>query len=229
MARPDPPRIRSGERIHAGWASAQNCSERVCRIRASGYNLSVDDDPADPELTRFLADLGSEGVDEAMLVALMAELGVIARATLRSQRQGHTLQPTALVNEAYMKLAARAGSPWVDRKHFFATASRAMRQVLVDHERARRREKRGGDGVGVTLYTDMGGAVEGPEVDLLDLDQAIAELEEVDERRARVVVLRYFGGLEVDEVAEVMGVSKTTVERDWRAARAWLWRRLTPG
>lgn len=188
----------------------------------------MNDDPADPELTRFLADLGNEGLDQALLVPLMAELAVIARATLRSQRQGHTLQPTALVNEAFMKLASRAGSPWVDRKHFFATAARVMRQVLVDHERARRRDKRGGHGVGVTLYSNMGGTVEGPEVDLLDLDEAIADLEQIDERRARVVVLRYFGGLEVDEVAEVMGVSKTTVERDWRAARAWLWRRLSP-
>lgn len=186
----------------------------------------MESEPREPELTRFLADLGGEGVDESVLVSLMAELGVIARATLRSQREGHTLQPTALVNEAYLKLSARAGLPWTDRKHFFATAARAMRQVLVDHERTRRREKRGGGRQGVTLHADMG-ITAGPEVDLLDLDAAIAELEALDERRARVVVLRYFGGLDVDEVADVMGVSKTTVERDWRAARAWLWQRLS--
>jgi RNA polymerase sigma factor (TIGR02999 family) len=187
-------------------------------------------DPDLPELTRFLSDLGRAGAerDAELLPQLLAELSVIARATLRSQRQGHTLQPTALVNEAYMKLASGEGAHWKDRKHFFATAALAMRQVLVDHERARRREKRGGAGQAVTLHTHMGGEALGPEVDLLDLDEAIAELEALDERRARVVVLRYFGGLEVEEVAEVMQVSRTTVERDWRAARAWLWQRLNP-
>ena len=165
---------------------------------------------------------------ERLVPVLMAELRSIARAQLRSQRAGHTLQPTALVNEAYLKLVGSAGS-WNDRTHFFATAARAMRQVLCDHERGRRREKRGGSGQAVTLHPELRELVssaEAHEVDLLDLDSALEELEQLDERQARVVELRYFAGLEVDETAEALGVSKTTVERDWRAARAWVGRRL---
>ena len=194
-----------------------------------GYIFGMEPGADPPALTRYLAAIGRDPtVDATCMPVLLAELGVIARSALRTQRQGHTLQPTALVHEAWLKLVGGEGASFRDRSHFFATAALAMRQVLVDHARARRSEKRGGRHQAVTLHTHLGGATAPPEVDLLDLDQAVSELEELDERRARVVVLRYFGGLEVDEVAEVMGVSKTTVERDWRAARAWLWQRLRP-
>lgn len=183
-----------------------------------------------PDVTLLLSALarGETKAAEDLLPLLLVELGQLARVQLRSQRAGHTLQPTALVNEAWLKLVGASGS-FSDRAHFFATAARAMRQVLVDHERARRTDKRGGDAQRLTLQADLAsgtGAPEVHEVDILDLDVALEELSALDERQARVVDLRYFAGLEMEEVAEALGVSKTTVERDWRAARAWLWRRL---
>lgn len=187
--------------------------------------------PPHPELTRFLFALGrgEPGAAAELMPELMEELALIARAHMRSQRADHTLQPTALVNEVWLKLLGSGETSWNDRAQFFATAARAMRQVLVDHERARRRDKRGGGERPVSLHTGFVDAERPSGLDVLDFDAALTELEALDERHARVVDLRYFGGLEVEEVAEVLGVSKTTVERDWRAARAWLWRRLKSG
>jgi RNA polymerase sigma-70 factor (ECF subfamily) len=189
-----------------------------------------DEPEAEPDLTRLLRALGrgEAGALDRLTPLLLAQLTALARARLRSQRPDHTLQPTALVNEAYLKLFG-SEQGFRDRAHFFAAASQVMRQVLVDHERARRRDKRGGAGLRQDLHTALLSSDSGPapvEVDLLDLDQALSDLGELDARQARVVELRYFGGLEVEEVAEVLGVSRSTVERDWRAARSWLWRRL---
>jgi len=187
---------------------------------------------ATPELTvalRRLAD-GGEVVEAGALEILVAELRAIARGYARGQRDGHTLQATALVNEAYLKLVGNAGLADVqDRTHFFRLAARAMRQILVDHARKRRAAKRGGDDCArLTLKDDLVGAVEVDE-ELLDVDQALTELAALDPEQARLVELRFFAGLEVDEVAAVLGVSKSTVEREWRAARAWLGRRIGSG
>jgi RNA polymerase sigma factor (TIGR02999 family) len=143
----------------------------------------------------------------------------IARNHLRGERPGHTLQTTALINEVYLRLVDQSVS-WQSRAHFFGITARLMRQVLVDYARARSRNKRGGDQQRVSLAV----AEEGLEqsADLLALDEALEALDQVDPERSRIVELRFFGGLTIEETAEVMGVSTPTVERGWRAARAWL-------
>ena len=183
--------------------------------------------PNPAELTRFLNDLGL-GHSEAegdLMPHVFGELRRIAAAYLRGDRPGETLQPTALVNEAYLKLFGSAELEWDSRKHFFVVAAKAMRQLVIDHARRRSSEKRGGGRQAVTLDEHVAQAT-GIDFDLVDLDAALVEFEALDERRCRVVELRYFAGLEVEEVARVLDVSTTTVERDWRFARAWLGRRL---
>lgn len=151
------------------------------------------------------------------------ELKLVARKQLRAQPAGHTLQPTALVNEAWLRLGQRQAS-YNGRTHFFAAAAKAMRHVLVDHARAKRAEKRGGALERVTLL-DTDGA-DGPALDVLDLDEALRRMAEDDERRARVVELKFFTGLTIPEIAEALGVSHMTITNDWRRARARLSREL---
>jgi RNA polymerase sigma-70 factor (ECF subfamily) len=188
------------------------------------------DDPVRPpsgDLTRFLNAVGSPraaGSEEAMGF-VYDELRALARAAFRVQRADHTLQPTALVHEAFVKLFGAPHAPWHDRAHFFALAAKAMRQLLVDHARAQAALKRGGGNPRVTLSEGLLGAA-APECDLLDLDAALHELAGLDERQARVAELRLFAGLAVDEVASVLAISDATVERDWRTARAWIAHRL---
>lgn len=154
------------------------------------------------------------------------ELRRLARGYLRRERAGHSLQATELVNEAYLRLERGAGVDWAGRTHFFAVAARAMRRVLVDHARARGRRKRFGGLRRVTLPDGVAGAREVDIEVLLDLDRAITRLAELDERQARLVELRFFAGLNMAEVAEVLGVSKRTAEGDWAHARVWLQREL---
>lgn len=181
-----------------------------------------------PELTQFLKDLshGQAQGESQLMPKVVEELKAIARGYLAGQRAGHTLQPSALVNEAYLKIIGRGHDDWKDRAHFFALAARAMRQILVDHARRKRETARGGDSGPISIA----GPVAGPgsaEFDLLDLDAALEELSALDARQGSIVELKYFGELEVTEVAEVLQVSKTTVEREWRVARAWLGDRLS--
>ena len=153
------------------------------------------------------------------------ELKALAASLFRHQSPGHTLQPTALVHEAYLKLAGGDEAEWKSRTHFFSLAAKAMRQILIDHHRKRSAQKRGSDHQRVTLSgAELGQGL--PEVDILALNEALTRLEEIDERQNRVVELRFFGGLQMDEIADVLGVSKTTVEGEWRHARAWLNREL---
>ena len=164
--------------------------------------------------------------DQAPLMALVYdELRGLAGAYMRRERVGHTLQPTAVVNEAWLKLASATELESLDRNHFLAIASKVLRRVLVEHARGRDAAKRGGGEHPVTLQTQIGG---GPstDLDLLALEEALVRLAELDERQARVVELRFFGGLLVDEVAQVLQVSKRTVELDWSLARAFLRREL---
>jgi len=183
---------------------------------------------ADGEVTRLLAELraGDDQALERLLPIVYAELRTVAANLLRGERVGHTLQPTALVHEAYVRLLGEKAPP-LDRQHFFAVAARAMRRVLIDHARARGRQKRGGGAVPVTLHDDVAAAVESDPIDLLALDEAMQKLESADPRRVRVVELMYFGGLSASETAEVVGVTRRTVERDWQYARAWLLREMT--
>jgi RNA polymerase sigma factor (TIGR02999 family) len=167
---------------------------------------------------------GDAAAGERVFPILQARLRRQAARYLRRERRNHTLQPSALINEAYLRLAAGPRLDWQSRTQFFAIAARVMRQVLVDHARRRRAAKR--EGCRVTL-TD-GRAPAGPP-DVLDLERALRDLAALDPRQARVVDLRFFGGLDVDETAAVLRVSARTVKREWRTARAWLQYRLQEG
>jgi RNA polymerase sigma factor (TIGR02999 family) len=154
------------------------------------------------------------------------ELRRRAAALLRRERSGHTLQPTALVHEAYLRLVRQDRAEWQNRAQFFAVASEMMRRILVDRARARKMAKRSGRWSRVTLVEDV--ARTSPrEVDVLDLDKALEELSTFDRRKARVAELRFFGGLSLEEIGVVLDTSIATTMRDWRAARAWLFRRLS--
>lgn len=185
-------------------------------------------DRASPEeLTRFLNDLGRGDLSaaETLMPHVHEELRAIAESQLRRERSGHTLSPTEVVNEAFLRLFKPERVSWNDRRHFYALAAKAMRQLLVDHARRRKRLKRGGGKEALTLDQAFTAGSEIP-VDLLDLNQALEDLSDVNPAQANVVELRYFGGLDVAEVASVLEVSKRSVERQWRAARAWLGSRL---
>jgi RNA polymerase sigma factor (TIGR02999 family) len=147
---------------------------------------------------------------------------------MAGERAGHSLQPTALVNEAYLRLVDLQRIQWQDRAHFFAMAARVMRRVLVDLARATRNQKRGGGAQRVTLIESRAAAKE-PTYELIALDDALEALAKVDERMSRVVELRYFAGLTVEETAEVLGVSRMTVIRDWQMSRDWLKREIRRG
>jgi len=168
---------------------------------------------------------GDRSARGALLPLVYADLRAQAEAYFRSQRDNHTLQPTALVHEAYLRLMGNADLEWEGRSHFLAVAAMAMRNVLADHARRRRAEKRGGAWDRVTL-TGLGSDAGERAIDALDLDEALQALARIDERQARIVELRFYGGLTVEEVAHVLEVSSRTIALDWRMARAWLRNRL---
>ncbi len=184
--------------------------------------------PPAPELTQLLHEW-SQGRADALprlMELVYPELHRIAARHLSRERVGHTLQPTALVSEAYMRLAQQQpGKQWSNRTHFFAVAARVVRAVLVDHARARGAAKRGDGAVGVEL-DEMHGSVPAPAVDLLDLDAALVELEAMNAEQSRIVELRYFAGLSIDETAEALAISPSSVKRGWLAAKTWIRRRL---
>ena len=184
--------------------------------------------PIDPssDVTRMLREwsAGDASAADRLLPLVYAELRRIAAGYLRRERTGHTLQPTALVNEAWLRLGNQA-SPWQNRAHFLGVAAGAMRRVLVDHARRRQAQKRGGRELRVTL-TDGMTAGAGNELDLVRLDEALERLAALDGRQARMVTMRFFAGLTVEETAAALGVSEKTVKRDWSAARAFLHREL---
>jgi RNA polymerase sigma factor (TIGR02999 family) len=169
---------------------------------------------------------GNEAALERLIPIVHLELRRLARRQMRRERDGHTLQTTALVNEVYVRLVDLSRVRWQDRTHFFAMSSRLMRRVLVDHARSRRYLKRGGGTVRVTLNPELALAT-GRGTDLVALDDALTELAKKDPRKSRVVELRFFGGLSVAETAETLGISEETVMRDWRMAKAWLHKELS--
>ncbi len=184
--------------------------------------------PVPREVTRALARWSDGSADSAerLLALVYDELRRLARSYLRRQRPEHTLQPTALVHEAYMRLAPKLGIAWQDRQHFYAVTARVMRGILVDHARARATSKRGGSALRVTLSE----AISDPRAtDLLALDDALKQLATFDARKARIIELRFFAGLSLQETAEVLEVSVPTVVNDTRKARAWLQHQLTEG
>ncbi len=182
--------------------------------------------PADP-VTQLLARWGDgdAGAMEQLLPLVYEELRKLARGYLRRERPGHTLESGALVHEAYVRLIGQRNVHWQNRSHFYGIAAQAMRRLLVDHARRHRFQKRGGGARAVTLDDALGLGVE-KDLDVLELDDALKRLAETDPDKSRLVELRFFGGLSHPEIAEVMGVSLSTVERQWRLARARLYQAL---
>ncbi|MFQ5568493.1 MAG: sigma-70 family RNA polymerase sigma factor [Rhodothermales bacterium] len=186
--------------------------------------------PAPHEVTQLLVALGhgDQAVMDRLMPLVYDELRGLARQYLRHERSGHTLNTTALVHEAYFKLVDQDRVTWQNRAHFFAIATQAIRRILVDNARARRRMKRGGGAAAVTL--DEVSLMPAQRADeLIALDEALTRLATLNERLSRVVEYRYFTGLTIEETAEVMNVSTMTVKRDWRKAKAWLARELLGG
>ena len=183
-------------------------------------------DPSPGEVTQLLKAWcrGDERALEQLAPVVEAELRRIAAAYLSREKAGHTLQPTALINEAYLRLLEWNSVEWQDRAHFVAVAAKIMRRILVNHALTRRAQKRGGSAIAVSL-AEAAGVPERTE-DLIALDEALVALEEFDERKSRLVELRYFGGLTAEEAAEVLGISVRTVHREWDLTRAWLFRAL---
>jgi len=175
-------------------------------------------------VTDMLLELtgGNTQVLEALLPIVYSELRRLANNYLRRERSDHTLQPTALVHEAYLKLVDQRNVKWQNRAHFFGVAANIMRRILVDHARKHNSEKRGGEFSKEQLEEALVVVSDEKSVELLALDEALENLAEMDAQKARIVELRYFGGLSVEETAEVMGISEITVKRHWKMAKAWL-------
>ena len=180
------------------------------------------------EVTLLLRMFRGGDTDAAsrLMALIYPEFRRIAQVQFRREREDHDLQPTALVHEAFLRLVAHEHHTWEDRRHFFAAASNVMRRILIEHARARRAQKRDGASTRVTL-DDAVTMTREQSVDLLDLDQALTELEQLSPRQARVVELRYFSGLSVPEIAGALGLNPRSVDRDWATARAWLRNRLS--
>ncbi len=175
-------------------------------------------------MTQLLIQLtdGDRAVLDELLPLIYDELRSLAANYLRRERVGHTLQPTALVHEAYLRLVNQTQVRWQNRAHFFGVAAQMMRRILVDHARAHHADKRGSDAPRLSLDENIEVADERA-TELLALDEALTTLAEIDAQKSKIVELRYFGGLSVEETAEVLGVSAPTVKRQWRMAKAWLY------
>lgn len=171
---------------------------------------------------------GEETAREELVPLVYAELHRLARRYMRRERRGHTLQTTALVNEAYLRLVGAKDLRLQNRAHFFALSANLMKNILVDFARSRRNLKHGGDGLQVSLDEDSVVSIE-PSLQLIELDEALERLKKLNARQAEIIEMRYFGGLKEEEIAEVLRISLRTVQNDWRLARLWLYRELKSG
>jgi RNA polymerase sigma factor (TIGR02999 family) len=182
-----------------------------------------------PDITRLLREWsdGRRSAFDELMPVVYGELHREAARCLWNERRCQTLQTTALIHDAYVRLVDQTGIQWQSRMQFFAFAAQVMRHILVDHARAKLREKRGGDMVKVPLEEGVVLATSERDVDLIALDEALLRLAKIDERQVRLVELRYFGGLSLEETAEALKISRATAARDWSVARAWLHRELT--
>jgi RNA polymerase sigma factor (TIGR02999 family) len=187
---------------------------------------ALPDRPSREHISQLLAGWPDQdpAAREALVALIYDELHRLAHHYMRTERPGHTLQTTALVNEAYLRLVDVDRMQWRDRAHFFAMAATTMRRILVDQARANARDKRGGGVVMTSLAADMPAPT--PDVDVLALDEALERLAAIDLQQAKVVELRYFAGLTIEEAAAALGVSTGTVKREWSVAKAWLYREL---
>lgn len=181
------------------------------------------------QITQLLKEWsgGDQNSLDKLMPLVYEELRRQASRYLRKERAGHTLQTTALIHEAYLKLIDQRNVQWQNRAHFFAIAAQAMRRILVDYARERKREKRGGSAENLPIEEALQISSNEKSVDLVALDDALTKLAQFDERQARIVELRYFSGLDIDETAEVLGISNATVRRDWNMAKAWLYQRIS--
>jgi RNA polymerase sigma factor (TIGR02999 family) len=180
-----------------------------------------------PPITQLLIDWGKgndSALDELMPIVYQ-ELRRIAHRHIRKQSAGHTFQTTDLIHEAYLKIASGGGKHWRNRVHFFAVASKAMRHILVDQARSKQREKRGGQAAQITLEDNLV-ALNQRSDEIIRLDEALTQLALLDKRKSQVVEMKFFGGLNFDEIADVLNVSTKTVKRDWQFSRTWLLREL---
>ncbi len=207
---------------------------RTGRVRTPNRDALLQgrqDAPQTGSVTGLLQAWGRGDLEarEKLMPQVYEELRRRAAAYLRRERADHTLQPTALVHEAYLRLVGQERVVWQNRAHFYGVAAQMMRRILVDHARGHRRGKRSGAAVRVTLSDVRVGRTEPPDCELLLLDQALNELAAIDPQQAQIVELRYFGGLTEDEVANVLTVSRSTVTRRWHIAKGWLYRRITTG
>jgi RNA polymerase sigma factor (TIGR02999 family) len=184
--------------------------------------------PSDQDVTHLLVQWskGDRGALDALVPLVYDELRRLAQLYLNREKQSHTLSSTALVHEAYLRLVRQQDVTWQNRAHFFAVASRMMRRILVDHARKHNYAKRGGGVMTLSLDETMA-PVQERELDLVALDDALEALAKLDERQCRMVELRFFGGLSIEETSAVLGVSTPTVKREWASARAWLYREIS--
>ena len=179
-------------------------------------------------ITQLLVDWekGDQRALDKLMPLVYSELRRLASNYLRRERAEHTLQPTALVNEAYLKLVDQRNAKWQNRAHFFGISAQLMRRILVDHARHHEAVKRGGSQQQRISITSVEKFAQEPEVDLLALNEALDELGRMDPQQSRIVEMKFFGGLSIEEIGEVLGIGHATVERDWKLARAWLRRQL---
>jgi len=186
--------------------------------------------PSPNEVSQLLIDWsgGNKTALDQLIPLVDAELRRLAHQYMRQERPGHTLQTTALVNEAYLRLIDQRHVHWQNRAHFFGIAAQLMRRILIDHARSRRYAKRGGDAVRVSL-DEAATVSQDRAAELIALDEALQNLAAIDARRSQVVELRFFGGLSIEETAEVLKISRNTAIRDWTMAKAWLYREIGKG
>ena len=182
-----------------------------------------------PDVTQLLVNWsqGDQAALEKLMPLVYGELRRLASAYLRRERSNHTLQSTALVHEAFMRMVHQQEVQWRNRAHFYAIAAQMIRRILVDYARSQHAEKRGSGAIKLELDEAMAVAQAGPDVDLLGLNDALDRLAELDERQGRIVELRFFAGLSIEETAEVMSLSPASIKREWQTARAWLFREMT--
>lgn len=192
-----------------------------------GFQGGMGEEPQH-DVTKILRDWneGDPNAPERLMPLVYDEMRRLARTFLSRERDSHTLQPTALVNEAYLRLVDQTRVNWQNRAHFYGIASRMMRRVLIDHARAHATEKRGGGTIRLSI-DDVQVSLEERATSFVALDDAMKRLEQMDERKCKVVEMRFFGGLSDEEIAEVLGVTTRTVLRDWKTARLWLYRELS--
>ena len=204
--------------------ASQGASQRALHRASTADRMNTRDN----DITMLLRSVASGERDELdrLMTAIYEDMRRIASVHLREERVDHTIQPTALIHEVYIKLIDQRTTDWNDRLHFFAFASQVIRRILIDHARAKQTQKRGGGSLRVPLEPSSA-SVDAPDTDLIALDEALGELAQIDERQSRIVELRFFGGCTLEEIVTLLGVGRRTVDRDWTAAKAWLYLKLS--